>query len=526
MMYFSRLKTLVVIGICLLGALFCVPNVVRAPAAWMPWRTIHLGLDLSGGSYLQLAVDMNAVIRERVDSLADSTRTALRRAGIVRFVVTPQPTQNRLSVRIDEPDKRDAAEATLRQVIVDNRQSTTGRSDLDLATQPDGSYAITLSQAALVERATNAVQQSIEIVRRRIDETGVLDPQITRQGDDRIVVQLPGVSDPNRIKELLGQTAHMTFRLVAEDANPTLAVPPPGVDFLPDESMAGQKIAVRRRVEVDGATLTDARAGQNGQTGEWVVDFTFDSQGTRRFADVSRQNVGHRFAIVLDNKVISAPVIREPITGGRGQISGHFDAKSATDLAVLLRAGALPAPLTVVEERSVGPELGADAIHAGAIALGVGFVLVIIFMGTFYGMFGWFANVALLVNLLLLLGVLSLFEATLTLPGMAGILLTLGMAVDANILINERIREEAHNGRTPLNAMETGFHRAYATIIDSNAATFLSHIMLFFFGVGPVRGFAVTITIGIVTSMFTATMLTRLFMVRWFAAHRPQALPV
>lgn len=525
MMYFSRLKALVVIGICLLGVLFCVPNAVNAPASWMPWRTIHLGLDLRGGSHLQLAVDMNAVILERVNSLADSSRTALRRAGVVRFVVTPQPPQNRLVARIDEADKRTAAEAALRKVVADN-QGTSGKSDLEFATLPDGSYAITLSPAALTERATAAVQQSIEIVRRRIDETGVLDPQITRQGNDRIVVQLPGVEDPNRIKELLGQTAHMTFRMVAEDVNATAAVPPPGVDFLPDESLGGQKIAVRRYVSVDGANLTDARAGQNGQTGEWVVDFTFDSQGARRFADVSRQNVGHRFAIVLDNKVISAPVIREAITGGRGQISGHFDAKSATDLAVLLRAGALPAPLTVVEERSVGPELGADAIRSGAIALGVGFVLVIFFMGTFYGMFGWFANVSLLVNLFLLIGILSLFEATLTLPGMAGILLTLGMAVDSNILINERIREEVHNGRTPLNAMETGFRRAYATIIDSNAATFLSHVMLFFFGVGPVRGFAVTITIGIATSMFTATMLTRLFMVRWFAAHRPQALPV
>jgi protein-export membrane protein SecD len=318
----------------------------------------------------------------------------------------------------------------------------------------------------------------------------------------------------------------MTFRLVDETANPTSPVPPPGVDFLPDESQQGAKIAVRRRIEVDGANLMDARAGQNPQTGEWVVNFTFDSVGTRRFAEVSRNNVGHRFAIVLDDKVISAPVIREPITGGRGQISGNFTARSATDLAVLLRAGALPAPLTVVEERSVGPELGADAIRAGAIALGVGFVLVMIYMAVFYGLFGWMANVALVANLVLMLAVLSLLEATLTLPGMAGILLTLGMAVDANILINERIREEVHNGRTPLNAMETGFRRAYSTIVDSNATTFLSHVMLFIFGSGPVRGFAVTITVGIATSLFTATMLARLMMVRWYASTRPAALPV
>jgi len=340
------------------------------------------------------------------------------------------------------------------------------------------------------------------------------------------VVQLPGIEDPNRIKELLGKTARMTFRLTDESANVNAAVPPPGVDFLPLEGRGGGKVAVRRRIEVDGANLTDARAGQNGQTGEWVVNFTFDSVGTRRFADVTRANVNHPFAIVLDDKVISAPVIREPITGGRGQISGSFTAATATDLAVLLRAGALPAPLTVVEERSVGPELGADAIRAGAIALAVGFVLVMVYMAVFYGLFGWMANIALIANLFIMLAILSLLEATLTLPGMAGILLTLGMAVDANILINERIREEVQNGRSPLNAMETGFKRAYSTIIDSNATAFLAHVMLFVFGTGPVRGFAVTITVGIASSLFTATMLVRLMMVRWYASTRPALLPV
>ncbi len=286
------------------------------------------------------------------------------------------------------------------------------------------------------------------------------------------------------------------------------------------------KEAVRRRVEVDGANLTDARPGQDTQTGRWVVNFTLDSVGTRRFADVSTANVGKRFAIVLDEKVISAPVIREPITGGRGQISGNFTAKSAQDLAVLLRAGALPAPLTVVEERSVGPELGADAIRAGAISLGVGLLLVMAYMAIFYGLFGWYANIALLVNLVLQIAVLSLLEATLTLPGMAGILLTLGMAVDANILINERVREESRHGRTPLNALETGFRRAYGTIIDSNATAFLAHVMLFVFGSGPVRGFAVTITVGIVTTLFTATLVARLLMVRWYVSTRPVLLPV
>jgi protein-export membrane protein SecD len=415
--------------------------------------------------------------------------------------------------------------AALKELQTTEQQGSGARPDLEVHDTPEG-VAVALSQTALVERATQAVQQSIEIVRRRIDETGVVDPIITRQGQDRIVVQLPGINDPNRIKQLLGKTAHMTFQLVDESANPAAPVPPPGVEFLPMSDRPGQKIAVRKRVEVDGANRTDARAGQNPQTGDWVVNFTFDSVGARRFADVTRASVGHPFAIVLDNKVISAPVIREPITGGRGQISGNFTAASATDLAVLLRAGALTAPLTVVEERSVGPELGADSIRAGAISLGVGFVFVILFMGLFYGLFGWIANLALVFNLFMMLAILSLLQATLTLPGMAGMLLTLGMAVDANILINERIREEVKNGRTPLNAMETGFRRAYSTIIDSNMTAFLAHVMLFIFGSGPVRGFAVTITVGIVTTLFTATMLARLMMVRWYAAARPAALPV
>ena len=523
MMYFSRLKTLIVLGICLLGALLCLPNLLPAPAAWVPWRAIHLGLDLKGGSYLLLEVDMSAVIKERLDSLADSARQSLRRAGIPRFVVSAQPQQNRITVRLDDPTKAAQTLGLLREL---SNAQPGQRPDLEFEQPSDGTITVTLSPIGLRERAQAAVGQSIEIVRRRIDETGVLDPVITRQGEARIVVQLPGVEDPNRIKQLLGKTARMTFRLTDETANLASPVPPPGVDFLPLEGRGGGKIAVRRRVEVDGANLTDARAGQNSQTGQWVVNFTFDSIGTRRFAEISRANVGHPFAIVLDDKVISAPVINEPITGGRGQISGNFTAASANELAVLLRAGALPAPLTVVEERSVGPELGADAIRAGAMALAVGFVLVLAYMAIFYGLFGWFANIAMVANLVLLVAILSLMEATLTLPGMAGILLTLGMSVDANILINERIREEVIGGRSPLNAMQHGYERAFATILDSNATAFLSHVMLFTFGAGPVRGFAITITVGIITSMFTATVVARLLMVKWYGATRPQALPV
>ena len=523
MMFFSRTKSLIVLGICVLGALLCLPNLLPAPAKWVPWRAIHLGLDLKGGSYLLLEVDMNAVIKERIDSMADSARQSLRREGIPRFVVTALHAQNRMTVRIDDQTKLPQAMTKLREL---STAQPGQRPDLEFEQTPEGLITVTLSPIGLRDRAQAAVAQSIEIVRRRIDETGVVDPIITRQGDARIVVQLPGVEDPNRIKQLLGKTARMTFRLTDETANIAQAVPPPGVDFMQLEGRGGGRIAVRRRIEVDGANLTDARAGQNSQTSQWVVNFTFDSLGTRRFAEISRANVGRPFAIVLDDKVISAPVINEPIIGGRGQISGNFTAGSANELAILLRAGALPAPLTVIEEHTVGPELGADAIRAGALSLIVGFFLVLAYMAVFYGLFGWFANIAMIVNLVLMIGILSVMEATLTLPGMAGILLTLGLSVDANILINERIREEVIAGRSPLNAMQHGYERAFATILDTNAAAFLSHVMLFTFGAGPVRGFAITICVGIVTSMFTATIIARLLMVKWYGRYRPQLLPV
>jgi protein-export membrane protein SecD len=525
MMYFSRMKTTIILAVCLLGVLLGVPNLFPAPASWVPWRTVHLGLDLRGGSYLLLEVDMKAVIKERLDSLMDGVRQDLRTAQIFYQSLDAQPDQNRIVLRLRDAAKTDDAVAALHPLI--SPDPNTGQPDMSIGSNPDGSITLTLSPTALSRRASGAVEQSIEIIRRRIDQTGVVDPQITRQGESRIVVQLPGVGDPDRIKQLIGKTAHMTFRLVDETANPNGGgAPPPGDDYLPLQDRPGEKIAVRKRIDVDGADLTDARAGTSPETGDWVVNFTFNSVGARRFADISRANVNHRFAIVLDDKVISAPVIREAITGGRGQISGSFSPDSANDLAVLLRAGALPAPLTVVEQRSVGPELGAASIRAGALSLAAGFVFVIAFMGIFYGLFGWLANLALVVNLFLMLGIMSLLQATLTLPGMAGILLTLGMAVDANILINERIREEQKLGRPPLAALEHGFSRAYSTIFDSNATAFLAHVMLFVFGSGPVKGFAVTITVGIATSLFTAWMLTRLLVSRWYVATKPKLLPV
>ncbi|MSO90632.1 MAG: protein translocase subunit SecD [Acetobacteraceae bacterium] len=522
MMYFTRLKTAVIVGVCLLGAILCIPNIAVAPAAWMPWRHVHLGLDLRGGSYLLLEVDTRAVTKDRLEGIVDGVRQIL--VGKFQYTdLAARVDQNQVRVRLRDPTRLNDALNALRPIAATDGLGATP--EIELTGTPDGQITLTLLPLGLRNRATQAIQQSIEIVRRRIDASGVVDPQIARQGDSRIVVQLPGIEDPNRIKELLGKTARMTFRLVDLTANPA-GIAPPGVEFLPMDGNPSERVAVRRRIEVDGGDLKRAGAGMDNQNGQWVVNFEFNQVGARRFAEVTRANVGRPFAIVLDDKVISAPRINEPITGGRGQISGSFNAQSATDLAVLLQAGALPAPLTVVEERSVGPELGADAIRAGAISLFVGFLLVCAYMGIFYGLFGWIACGVLVVNLWLMLAILSMLEATMTLPGMAGILLTLGVAVDSNILINERIREEARNGRAPLQALEAGFSRAFNTIFDSNATGFLSHVMLFAFGAGPVRGFAITITVGIATTLFTNWLLTRLIISRWYVATRPRALPV
>lgn len=530
MLFFTRWKIWSIIAVCAAGVLLSVPNVVQRPD-WWPYA-MNLGLDLRGGSYLLLEVDMPAVVRDRIATIQDQVRTRMRAANIP--IVGISGRDNSVVFQVRDPGQAQAAIANLREIVtlVGSGALGGGTPDLDMQAAPDGTITIVLTEVALRDKATQAVTQSIEIVRRRIDETGVNEPTIARQGANRILVQLPGVDDPDRIKKLLGTTARMTFRLLDANADPfSGARPPPGVEFLRAENERrgdGQPMlyAVRQRVEVEGANLVRASAGTNPQTGEWIVNFEFDSLGGRRFADVTRQNVGRPFAIVLDDKVISAPVIREPITGGRGQISGRFTARDAQDLAVLLRAGALPAPLTIVEERSVGPDLGADAIKAGIASILAGMVLVFIFIMWSYGLFGVFACVGLLANLFLTVACLSMLQATLTLPGMAGLLLTLGLSVDANILINERIREETLAGKTPYAAMEAGFARAFSTIVDSNLTTLIKMMLLFAFGSGPVRGFAVTITLGIITSMFTATVLVRLMMVTWLRAKKRETLPV
>jgi len=404
----------------------------------------------------------------------------------------------------------------------------------DLRSGPEpgsGTVVMKMTDAYKLQTQGDIVGQSIEVVRRRIDEMGTREPTIERQGEDRILVQVPGLQDPDRLKDILGKTAKMTFQLVDESASLDQAmkgIVPIGSEMLLQEPQKpGAQpipIVVEKRVMVAGDRLTDARANFNQQTGEPVVTFRFDSVGARQFGDVTKENVNRRFAIVLDNKVISAPVIREPILGGSGEISGNFSTQSAADLSVLLRAGALPAPLKILEERTVGAELGADSIKAGQYSAVGGLILVALFMIARYGMFGAFADLALTLNVILLLAVLTLFGATLTLPGIAGIVLTMGMAVDANVLIYERIREEQRNGRGIMASIDQGFQRARATIFDANMTHLIAALILFQLGSGPVRGFAVALGVGIVTSFFTAVMVTRLIVVTWLQTARPKKL--
>ncbi|RYE82711.1 MAG: protein translocase subunit SecD, partial [Hyphomicrobiales bacterium] len=375
-------------------------------------------------------------------------------------------------------------------------------------------FRVELTQAGLADKTNLAIQQSLEIVRQRIDQVGVSEPTIQRVGSDRILVQLPGVQDPARLRELLGSTAQMSFHMLADEGNQNA----PGVTMLPDQD-GSRSYPIEDRVALSGERLTDARPGFNQQSNEPIVSFTFDSAGARQFADITRANVGRPFAIVLDGKVLSAPVIREPITGGQGQISGNFTVEQSTVLSALLRAGALPAPLTVIEERTVGADLGADAIQRGVLSGLVGFGLVFMFMFVLYGRWGLLANLALALNVILTFGALSILGATLTLPGIAGIVLGIGLAVDANVLINERIREENRKGLSVYAAMDAGFNKAYSTIVDSNVTALIATALLFYFGSGPVRGFAVTMFLGIAISMFTAVAIVRVVMVlivrRW-----------
>jgi preprotein translocase subunit SecD len=524
MVYFAKWKIVLVLVVCALGLIYAAPNYLVEDEAeglpsWVPHKKVTLGLDLQGGSHLLLEVETGAVLRERLESVVDSIRTALRGEKIG---YTGLGVEGEAAVfRVREPAEADRARALVRDID----------SALAVEASDAGTFRITYSTDAARTQTQSAVEQSIEVVRRRIDEFGTREPTIQRQGEDRILVQVPGLQDPERLKTILGKTAKLVFRFVDENVSPqdaTLGRVPPGSELLPGDEPGPdgrvQSYVVRKRVMVGGETLIDAQPTY--QEGQPVVSFRFDTVGAKRFGDATRKNVGRLFAIVLDGKVVSAPVIREPILGGSGIISGRFSVQEAQDLALLLRAGALPAPLIILEERTVGPDLGQDSIDAGKIAGVIALAFVVVFMIASYGLFGLMADVALMFNIALIVAVLSVLQATLTLPGIAGIVLTMGMAVDANVLIFERIREEVRAGRTPISAIDAGYRRALTTIIDSNLTTLIAALILFGLGSGPIKGFAVTLSIGICTSMFTAMMVTRLIVVTWLRRTRPQALPI
>jgi preprotein translocase subunit SecD len=533
MLYFTRWKAAAILLTAFVVILFAVPNFLPAKMveSWPKWAQRHvvLGLDLQGGSHLLLAVDTNAVRKEKLDALRDDVRRVLRdaRIGYTGLVVRG----NTVDVRIRESTHLDQALSKLQELSqpLNGLLGSTGQRSLDI--NHDGNLIhLAVTQPAIVARVRQAVQQSIQIIERRINELGTVEPLIQREGNDRIVVQVPGLQDPSRLKALLGKTAKLDFRMVDSNVSPEQAEAgqlPPGDEILHGTGKeANIPYVVEKRVLVSGGDLTDAQPGFDQRTNEPIVTFRFNTAGARKFGEATEQNVGRPFAIVLDNQVISAPVIREPIRGGSGQISGNFTVQSANDLAILLRAGALPAPLTIIEERTVGPGLGQDSIAQGKLSSYVGAAMVVIFMLVTYGLFGLFANVAVAINVAMIFGLLSLLNATLTLPGIAGIVLTVGIAVDSNVLIYERIREEVRNGRTPINAIDAGFARALATILDSNITTFIAAAVLFYIGTGPVRGFAITLGIGIITTVFTAFTMTRLIVATWVRWRRPQRVPI
>jgi preprotein translocase subunit SecD len=533
MLYFTRWKALAIILTALLVCLFAVPNFFPEAKVktWPQWaqRRLVLGLDLQGGSYLLLEVDSNYVRKEKLDQVRDDVRRVLRETKIGYTGLNAR--NDAVEVRISKDTDVPTALAKLRELSqpLGGLLGSSGQRSLEVSDAGSGLIRLTVPQAAITERIRQTIEQSIQIVERRVNQLGTVEPVIQRQGTDRILVQVPGLQDPTELKRILGKTAKMEFRMVdtavpADQASQGRV--PPEDEILMSAQPPKIPYVIKKQVLVSGGELTDAQPGFDQRSGEPIVTFRFNSAGSRKFAQATSENVGQPFAIVLDNEVISAPVIREPITGGSGQISGNFTVQSANELAILLRAGALPAPLTVIEERTVGPGLGQDSIEKGELAAYVGSIMVIVFMLLTYRLFGLFANIAVAINVAMIFGVLSLLNATLTLPGIAGIVLTVGIAVDSNVLIYERIREEIRGGRNAISAIDAGFKRALATILDSNITTFIAAAVLFYIGTGPVRGFAVTLGIGILTTVFTAFTLTRLIVAGWVRWKRPQSVPI
>ena len=536
MLHFPRWQVFLILAVVFAGFMAVVPNFFSKEtlASWpsfLPRAQMVLGLDLQGGAYLLYEVDQADYTEKRLRTLTSDVRKAMLenpRIGYIGLGVQGDAVQLRVRELDRLADVRTRLEK-LRNPLDASLLSAGSVNEFDLAVSDDGLVRFTYSPAGLTQRVRSIVQQSIEVIDRRINELGTTEPSIQRQGDDRILVEAPGLGDPQRLKALVGQTAQLGFHLVEStlSADQAATTPPKaGTIRAPAQENPSLLYVVEEAPLMTGEDLVDAQTGFDSRTNEPVVNFRLSTGGARKFGDVTSKNVGRPFAIILDTEVISAPVIREPIIGGSGQISGSFTVQTANDLAILLRAGSLPAKLTIVEERTVGASLGADSIRAGILASIVATVGIALFMIVCYGLLGFFADVALVANNFLMIGILTALGATLTLPGIAGIVLTMGMAVDANVLIYERMREEQRAGRGVIAALDTGFRKAFATIIDSHLTALIAAIALFEIGSGPIRGFAVTLAIGIVSTLFTAYLVTRLIVSAWVRWARPKTVPL
>ena len=529
MLDFPLWKKLSLWAVTLAASLLALPSLANVagldwPSA-LPNPQVNLGLDLAGGSHLLLEAKASDVRAQRLENMEESVRQLMRGASPRIRIGDVSTADNKLSFMLENAADIDRA----RGLIEPTMQGATTVREWELNVVDGQRIVLSQTEAGVEQAIDDAMDSATEVVRRRIDELGTREPTIIRQGATRIVVQVPGLQDPDALKKLLGQTAQLEFKLVDLNALPTniqAGIAPPGSEIVPYAEGEGGAIAVKRLGGIRGDNLTGAQAGINQQTNENIVTISFDAQGGAKFAKLTTENVGKPFAIILDGQVLSAPNINEPIIGGNAQISGSFTAESANQLAIALRSGALPVPLAVVEERTVGPDLGADSIRKGLLAMGIGSLAVIALMVATYGRFGIYATVALVLNVLMLLGIMALGGFTLTLPGIAGFVITIGAAVDANVLINERIREERARGRKVVAAVETGYKEASRAIWDANLTNVISGVALFAFGSGPVKGFAVVLIIGIITSVFTGVTLTRMFVAGWLRKARPNDITI
>ena len=511
MLYFSKLRIIVISLISLFFILFASSNLFKFSNDLLN-KKINLGLDLQGGSYLLLEIDNSPVIEQKLQNLTITIRNYFKEKNI--RIKNIKLLDQKLSFSVDDQFKQ-----TILDVFSDEESELNPYNQrfkshqLDIV-EEDNIFFVNYSRQGIVELKTSSQDQALEIVRRRIDEIGTNEPNILKRGNDRILVELPGLDDPMRIKSLLGKTANLTFRFVTSNNEDSFGTEKLEYEDSTEESM------VSKRIILSGDNLLDAQPRMDTETNETVVSFTLDRVGAKRFGKATSTGIGKQLAIVLDGKIISAPVIRDTIASGSGQISGGFTFQSATDLALLLRSGALPAPLSIIEERTVGPDLGQDSINAGMFALVIGFVLVILFIFVKYKIFGLITNTALIINLFLLIGVLTIFEATLTLPGIAGIILTVGMAVDANVLIFERIKEELKSEKNNLIAFDSGYTKSRTAILDANITTLLAAIILFFMGSGPIKGFSLTLGVGIFTTLFSVYFIARLLTVLYVSKNK------